>query len=193
MIVEAETKLGYFNSVFKSYLPDYVWYFFIQHLERRFGHNNNSTKQKSMCFTFPLDDTVLLPSGSSEKSVSEEKRVSVSLVGGQKNRCWTPVHTNASSNEYTSEALRLATYWGKGNSDGISGAAIISVTSSGQTQLMIDLRSQRTGEGRMWPAIQKGHFKRTVLLLSLSTFNIGHIVDINLYLPFPSYKLLYFV
>lgn len=43
------------------------------------------------------------------------------------------------------QQLDMATYWGKGNSDGISGAAIISVTSSGQVQLMmIDLRLSET-------------------------------------------------
>lgn len=38
--------------------------------------------QQSVCstFTFPLVEFALLPSGSSEKSVSEENRVSVSLI-----------------------------------------------------------------------------------------------------------------
>lgn len=52
--------------------------------------------------TFPLAETVLLPSGSSEKSVSEEKRVSVSL---QKRR-------ERASNLFTPEAIANVVHTG---------------------------------------------------------------------------------
>lgn len=89
-------------------------------------------KAPRVSLTFPFAAVVLLPSRSSEKSVSDEKRVSVSLLSTRKNNLEKTPTTPRLGCEIPAEAI---TYWGKGNSDGISGAAIIFVTSSGELQL----------------------------------------------------------
>lgn len=96
----------------------------------RFKEIQTLLKKRQVSFTFPFAVFVVLPSGSSEKSVSDENRVSVSLLSTKNNNLEKTL-INPCFN-FKSEPI---TYWGKGNSDGISGAAIIFVTSSGKLQL----------------------------------------------------------